>query len=115
MNCNFEITNGIYLVQSPCELDLHNNFDFMGLRYSIKDRTLLLNWRSSPGETVASGTPSSVKLEFREVSEYRFLSRNAELPFTEDDCVVHLDIGRTRTGRMVSLLPSLARVQPQTG
>lgn len=28
-----------------------------------------------------------MSVEFREVSEFRFLPRNAELPFTEDDCV----------------------------
>lgn len=87
MNRNFEITNAIYLVQPPYELDLHNNFDFTGLHYSVKDRTLLLSWRRSNGEWVSSETPASVSVEFREVSEFRFLPRNAKLPFTEDDCV----------------------------
>jgi len=87
MNRNFEIANGIYLVQPPYELDLHNNFDFTGLHYSVKDRTLLLNWRRSDGDWVASGTPSSVSVEFREISEFRFLPRNAGLPFSEDECV----------------------------
>jgi hypothetical protein len=31
MNRDFEIRQGIYLVQPPHELDLHNNFDFVGL------------------------------------------------------------------------------------
>jgi hypothetical protein len=87
MRRDFEITNAIYLVQSPHELDLHNNFDFQGLHYSVEDRTLLLRWRRSKGEWVASGTPASVCVEFREVSEFRFQPRDAELPFTEDDCV----------------------------
>jgi len=87
MKRDFEIVDGIYLVQSPYELDLHNNFDFLGLSYSIETRTLLLNWRRSKSEWVASGTPESLNLEFREVSEFRFLPRDAELPFTEDNCV----------------------------
>jgi hypothetical protein len=87
MNRNFGIANGIYLVQQPYELDLHNNFDFVGLRYSVKDRILILSWRRSDGEWVASDTPASVSVEFREVSEFRYLPRNAELPFTEDNCV----------------------------
>lgn len=87
MHRDFEITNGIYLVQPPYELDLHNNFDFHGLHYSVEDRRLLLNWRRSRGERVASETPESVSVEFRKVSEFRFLPRNAGLPFTEDDCV----------------------------
>ena len=28
-----------------------------------------------------------MSVEFREVSEFRFLPRDAKLPFTEDDCV----------------------------
>jgi hypothetical protein len=87
MRRDFEIMGGIYLVQHPHELDLHNNFDFQGLDYSVQDRTVLLHWRRSPGDWVADDTPASVTVEFREVSEFRFLPRDAELPFTEDDCV----------------------------
>ncbi|MFZ2406541.1 MAG: hypothetical protein WAW41_15520, partial [Methylobacter sp.] len=57
------------------------------LSYSVEDRTLLLSWLRSDGEWVASGTPESVSVEFREVSEFRFMPRDSELPFTEDDCV----------------------------
>lgn len=87
MQRDFEIKDGIYLAQPPHELDLHNNFDFCGLDYSVEHRTLLLHWRRSTGDWVAGGTPASVSMEFREVSEFRFLPRDAELPFTEDDCV----------------------------
>jgi len=84
---DFEIKDGIYLAQSPHELDLHNDFDFQDVRYSVENRTLLLRWRRSKGDWVAIGVPASVSVEFREVSEFRFLPRDAKLPFTEDDCV----------------------------
>ena len=87
MRRDFEIKDGIFLSQPPYELDLHNDFDFCGLHYSIEDRTLSLHWRRSNGEWVAAGTSASVGVEFREVSEFRFFPRDAELPFTEDDCV----------------------------
>jgi hypothetical protein len=87
MHRDFEIKNGIYLVQQPHQRDLHNDFDFQGLHYSIEDRTLLLQWRRSRGEWVASGAPTSLCIEFREVNEFRFQPRDSELPFTEDDCV----------------------------
>jgi hypothetical protein len=87
MHCNFEIRDGIYLSQPPHELDLHNDFDFCDFHYSVEHRTLSLHWRRSTGEWVADGTPASLSVEFREVSEFRFLPRDAELPFTEDDCV----------------------------
>ena len=88
MRRDFEIKDGIYLSQPPHELDLHNNFDFCGLHYSVEERTLSLHWRRSKGDWVAAGTPASVNVEFREVSEFRFLPRDAKLPFTEDDCVI---------------------------
>jgi hypothetical protein len=87
MHRDFEITQGIYLVQPPHELDLHNHFDFLGLDYSVERRTLQLRWRRSRGEWVASATPASVTVEFREVSEFRFQPRDSKQPFTEDDCV----------------------------
>jgi len=74
-------------VQSSLEIDLHNYFDFLGLSYSVEDRTLLLSWRRSEGEWIAEDTPGSVTVEFREVSEFRFMPRDSGLPFTEDDCV----------------------------
>ena len=87
MKRDFEIVDGIYLVQSKHELDLHNNYDYLGLCYSVENRTLLLSWRRSKGEWVASSGPEWVKMEFREVSEFRFMPRDDELPFSEDDCM----------------------------
>jgi hypothetical protein len=87
MQRDFEIKDGIYLSQPPHEIDLHNNFDFCGLDYSTEHRTLSLHWRRSAGDWVAGSTPASVSVEFREVSEFRFFPRDAERPFTEDDCV----------------------------
>lgn len=84
---DFEILHGIYLVQPPHELDLHNCFDFIGVDYSVEQRTLLLRWRRSNHEWVADGAPASVSIEFREVSEFRFHPRDAAMPFTEDDCI----------------------------
>ena len=83
---DFEIEDGIYLCQPPHRLDLHNNFDFRALDYSIKERVLSLRWQRSDGQWVSASTPSSVTIEFREVSEFRFLPRSADVPFTEDDC-----------------------------
>jgi hypothetical protein len=87
MDRNFQIKLGIYLVQSQYELDLHNNFDFQDLAYSVAERTLLLRWRRSEREWVPANTPSLVTIEFRSVTEFRFHPRDPKLPFTEDDCV----------------------------
>ena len=87
MNTNFIIKDGIYLVQPPHELDLHNNFDFTGFNYSIEKRTLVLDWKRSSGDWITQDTPEFLTIEFNEVSEFRFLPRDSEKPFTEDDCL----------------------------
>jgi hypothetical protein len=87
MNRNFEIVDGIYLVQEGYELDLHNNFNFTNLDYSVEQRKLVLNWQRSKGEWVSSDTPNALVIEFKEVTEFRFMPRDSEMPFTEDDCI----------------------------
>ncbi len=87
MKRDFEITSGIYLSQPPYELDLHNHFDFHTVDYSVLKRTLSLHWRRSPEKWIPSGTPASVRVEFQRVSEFRFLPRDPDMPFTEDDCL----------------------------
>lgn len=65
MHRDFQIIDGIYLSQPPYELDLHNNFNFIDLHYSIENRTVSLNWRRCGGEWVPPNTPGSVCVEFR--------------------------------------------------
>jgi len=87
MNRDFEIVDGIYLVQSDYELDLHNNFDFKYLNYSVEERKLILSWVRSKGDWVSSNTPKTLSIEYIEVSEFRFMPRDSKMPFTEDDCI----------------------------
>jgi hypothetical protein len=87
MTRDFEIKDGIYLSQRSHECDLHNNFSFSSLAYSLERRTLTLHWRRSKRDWVADGAPASIVVEFREVSEFRFLPRDADLSFTEDACL----------------------------
>ena len=87
MKSNYKIVNGIYLVQASHELDLHNYFNFTGLNYSVEERKLILSWVRSKREGVSSDLPKSLTIEFSEVSEFRFMPRDAEVPFTEDDCI----------------------------
>lgn len=87
MKRSYEIISGIYLVQDGYELDLHNNFDFVRLDYSLVERRLLLLWKRSNGNWVSSNTPKTLTIEFTQVSEFRFMPRDPEIPFTEDDCL----------------------------
>ena len=87
LNSNYEIVDGIHLVQSSHEPDLHNDFIFQNLDYSVAERKLDLNWDCSKGQWVSEGTPNSVTIEFNEVREFRFMPRDSKFPFTEDDCI----------------------------
>jgi hypothetical protein len=87
MHRDFEIRLGIYLVRPPHELDLHNNFEFQELQYSVAERTLCLQWRRTLREGIPAMVPPSVTIEFRGVTEFRFQPRDPALPFTEDDCL----------------------------
>jgi len=87
MKRNFDIQGGIYLKYSDHELDLHNDYDFLGLNYSIENRNVILNWKRSKGDWVNPDIPESLSIEFSKVSEFRFMPRDSEIPFTEDDCL----------------------------
>ena len=87
MRRDFDITGGIYLSQGSHELDLHNHFDFLGVTYSVETRIVTLRWRRGKGDGVPAGTPQSLIVSFGEVSEFRFMPREADLPFSEDDCM----------------------------
>lgn len=74
-------------MQESLELDMHNNFDFKKLDYSVERRKLILNWKRSNGDWVSSDTPAALTIEVNEVSEFRFMPRDLEMPFTEDDWI----------------------------
>ncbi|WP_372982676.1 hypothetical protein [Marinobacter sediminum] len=87
MNRNFDIVDGIYLEQEGHELDLHNNYDFKRMEYAVEKRRLILSWQCSEGNWGRAAKASALNIEFTEVSEFRFMPRDPQVPFTEDDCV----------------------------
>jgi hypothetical protein len=87
MQRDFTIRMGICLVQPPYELDIHNFYEFQDLKYSVVERTCTLQWLRSQREGISPSLPTSVSIVFRGVSEFRFLPRDLNMPFSEDDCV----------------------------
>jgi hypothetical protein len=57
--------------------DLHNDFDFTGLNYTVDDRRLLLRWHGS----------REILITFERVSHFSIEPRHPDVPFTEDDCL----------------------------
>lgn len=87
MQTDFKIRQGMYLIKDELTFDLHDDFDFEGINYSVAERCVSLTWKRSARENVRSNIPSSICLDFFEVSEIRFYPRNSEMPFTEDKCL----------------------------
>ena len=87
MLSDFEVVDGIYVAQGDHKLDLHNEFDFQEVRYSVAERSASLRWRRGPGDWVRRDLPATLCIEFDGVKEFRFLSRDSKMPFTEDDCL----------------------------
>lgn len=87
MRRDFTIKMGIYLVQTPHELDIHNWYDFQELRYSVAERTCTFLWRRPDRDGIPAKLPATATVQFRGVTELRFQPRDPERPFTEDNCV----------------------------
>lgn len=86
MGEDFTIDN-IYLVQGGQSLDLHNNYDFTGVAYSVEARRVTLQWRKVEGDSIGDSLPAEVELVFEGVSHFQVMPRDPEMPFTEDDCL----------------------------
>jgi hypothetical protein len=87
MQTNFQFRDSIYLVFDNFEFDLHNDYDFTRVEYSVLERTVELHWRRSSGDWVKPDIPRAITLRFDDVSRFEFKPRDANVPFTEDDCL----------------------------
>lgn len=87
MTTDFEMVGGIVLVQGKYQLDLHNFFDFQEVRYSVAERSASLEWKRGPYDPGGPDEPAMVRIQFQGVREFRFLPRDAAMPFTEDACL----------------------------
>jgi hypothetical protein len=87
---NFQIESSIYLQQGGLDFDLHNDYDFSGFSYSVAEQVVELSWIRSPGDWVRRDLPSRLLLSCCGVTHLSAIGRDAEMPFTEDDCLSQL-------------------------
>lgn len=110
---NFHIVDDIYIVQGDYELDVHNNFDAKCLNYSLERKLLLLNWERSKGDWVSPNLPKVFSIEYRNVTEFRFIPRDPEIPFSNDDCLSHFGYWSDDNGlNDVFVLPNKTKPKP---
>ena len=87
MQTNFKLKDEIYLAFDGLELDLHGIYYFVGLEYSIENRTAKLIWQRGFGEYIKETLPKKVEVNFERVSFFEFSPRDPEMPFDEDECL----------------------------
>jgi hypothetical protein len=85
---NFSVSDdNIALEVDDMYLDLHNNFDFKAIEYSIDKRVIRLFWGKNSGEWVPEENPRTITLEFHGVMRFKMNDRDPSIPFSEDDCL----------------------------
>lgn len=98
MKSNYQISGGRCLLQDDFVLDLHNDYDFKSLDYSVEKRTLCLHWKFTNRVSNSSNMPGAITIAFHDVNEFRFTPRDAGMPFTEDDCMATFGYWNEETG-----------------
>lgn len=66
-------------------IDLHNHFHFRSITYDVLKRKLNLVWVRN--EYASDKDPLSVNISFSCVSHFSSIPRDANIPYSEDDCV----------------------------
>jgi hypothetical protein len=69
---HYTIKDVIYLVSGEDTLDLHNNYDFTEITYSVAERRVTLTWVRSSAHWIPKTAPLQLKLEFIGVSCFHF-------------------------------------------
>lgn len=65
---NFNIEGNHAVNFNGRQIDLHNNFDFVGFKYSSKTNNLYLIWLKSEGEWISSDEFNEVEIAFKNVT-----------------------------------------------
>jgi hypothetical protein len=88
---NFNIADDfIALEQTGSYFDLHNNFAFVGFSFNTSLRELSFKWQRRNEDWVAPNDPEELELQFHDVSLFKAKERDADEPYSEDDCLGNL-------------------------
>lgn len=87
MILNFNITDSQALSFEGRHIDLHNNFDFVGFDYNVKDREIRLNWKKSIGNWIAENELSSLVLIHKSVTFLKIIEQDEKSNYDDDSCL----------------------------
>ena len=88
MTANFILYRNYAIHFEDKYLDLHNNFDFEGFSYNVKQRALTLNWKGAEASWIPVDNPSQLTITISDVEFLRVTPRDSEVPFSEDTCLM---------------------------
>lgn len=87
MKINFQLTKNYALNYQGRHIDLHNNFDFIKIEFSVETMMLILRWRMATGNWVQQDELPCLTLIHKNVSYLNILPRNSSMPLSEDSCL----------------------------
>jgi len=77
MKKNFLIEDNYAFILEGVHIDLHNNFDFISLIYSIEKNLITLNWKKAVGDWVKHDEFKNIRLIFKEILSFNLLDNNS--------------------------------------
>ena len=87
MKVNFDITDNHVLTIAERQIDLHNNFDFVGFDYNVAYREIKLHWKKSIGDWVDKNEFSSLVLIHRGVTFLKVIDQDEKSNYDDDSCL----------------------------
>jgi len=90
MKTNFEVIDNHALESAARYIDLHNNFDFVGIEYNFAKREVRLEWGKSPESWVDINEPSKLVFIHQEVSFLRIIEQEENSSIIDATCLGEL-------------------------
>jgi hypothetical protein len=87
MKVNFDIKDNRAIEIVGQLIDLHNNFDFVGLDYNVADREIELKWKKSSGDWVDKNEFSSLVLTHKGVTFLKVIEQYEKSTYEDDSCL----------------------------
>lgn len=87
MIVNFDIKDNFALNYEGREVDLHNNFDFIGFDYNVAERQVQLRWKKPVGHWVDNNEISSLCLIHKAVNYLMVIEQDENSTYADDSCL----------------------------
>ncbi|MCP2045922.1 hypothetical protein [Pontibacter sp. HSC-36F09] len=84
---NFELEDTVTLRYAGKYVDLHNDYDFCGFKYSVSSQVLEMQWHKFADEESIPNNVEKIKLYFSGVNFLKVQERDREMPVSEDKCI----------------------------